>query len=99
MEYLQIHVESSKTRVNTSVTGNEVADKKEFGDMTDVMRYLNSLGAEGWEMVNADRNVRPLSPMGRWGAPHACLICYEMLTHFKNHGRCQRRSTPSERAQ
>jgi hypothetical protein len=55
-EYLQIHVETSKARLIVSVNGNELADKNEFGDMTDLMRYLNSLGAEGWEMVNADRN-------------------------------------------
>ena len=55
-EYLQIHVESSKARLIVSVHGNEVVDQKEFGDVTDLMRYLNSLGEEGWEMVNADRN-------------------------------------------
>jgi len=55
-EYLQIHVESSKTRLLASVSGNEVDDKKEFADLTGLMRFLNSLGAEGWEMVNADRN-------------------------------------------
>ena len=55
-EYLQIHVETSKTRLNVSVNGNEIADKKEFDDVAGLMRYLNSLGAEGWEMVNADRN-------------------------------------------
>jgi hypothetical protein len=55
-EYLQLHVESSKTRLLVSVSGNEVDDKKEFGDVTGLTRYLNSLGAEGWEMVNADRN-------------------------------------------
>jgi hypothetical protein len=55
-EYLQIHVESSKARLNVAVHGNEMADKMEFDDVTGLMRYLNSLGAEGWEMVNADRN-------------------------------------------
>ena len=55
-EYLQIHVESSKSRLIVSVNANEMAEKKEFDDVTGLMRYLNSLGAEGWEMVNADRN-------------------------------------------
>lgn len=55
-EYLQIHAETSKARLNVSVNGNEMADKMEFDDLTGLMRHLNSLGAEGWEMVNADRN-------------------------------------------
>jgi hypothetical protein len=55
-EFLQIHVESSKSRLNVSVNANEMAEKKEFDNVTGLMRYLNSLGAEGWEMVNADRN-------------------------------------------
>jgi hypothetical protein len=55
-EYLQILAETSKARLNVSVNGNEMADKMEFDDLTGLMRYLNSLGAEGWEMVNADRN-------------------------------------------
>jgi hypothetical protein len=55
-EYLQIHVESSKARLIVSVYKNEVDDKKEFDDVTGLMRYLNTLGAEGWEMVNADKN-------------------------------------------
>jgi hypothetical protein len=55
-EYLQIHVESSKARLTASILAKETADKKEFEDVTGLMRYLNSLGAEGWEMVNADRN-------------------------------------------
>ena len=55
-EYLQIHVESSKTRLVVSVNGDEAADQKELGNTTELMRYLNLLGAEGWEMVNADRN-------------------------------------------
>ena len=55
-EYLQIHVESSKARLIVSVYENEVDDKKEFDDVTGLMRYLNTLGAEGWEMVNADKN-------------------------------------------
>lgn len=55
-EYLQIHVESSKTRLLVSVSGNDADDKKEFTDLAGLMGYLNSLGAEGWEMVNADRN-------------------------------------------
>ena len=55
-EYLQIHVESSKGRLLVSVNGHGVADKKEFSDMAGLMGYLNSLGAEGWEMVNAHRN-------------------------------------------
>ena len=55
-EYLQIHVESSKGRLSVSVNGNEMADKMEFDDLTGLMRYLNALGAQGWEMVNADRN-------------------------------------------
>jgi hypothetical protein len=50
-----LHDESSKTKLLVSVNGNEVADKKDFGEMTDLTSYLNALGAEGWEMVNADR--------------------------------------------
>jgi hypothetical protein len=55
-EYLQIHVESSKGGRLASVYGKDAAHKKEFRDLADLMGYLNSLGAEGWEMVNADRN-------------------------------------------
>jgi hypothetical protein len=55
-EYLQLHVESSKARLIVSANGTELTDKKEFEDVTGLMRYLNSLGTEGWEMVNADRN-------------------------------------------
>lgn len=55
-EYLQIHVETSKARLLVSVTGNGLAEKKEFNDLAHLMSYLNSLGAQGWEMINADRN-------------------------------------------
>jgi hypothetical protein len=55
-EYILIHVESAKGKLAVTANGNEVTDPKEFMDVTDLMRYLNSLGAQGWEMVNADRN-------------------------------------------
>jgi hypothetical protein len=54
--FLQIHVESSKTKLTVSVNGTQISEKKEFEDLTGLMSYLDSLGAEGWEMVNADRN-------------------------------------------
>jgi hypothetical protein len=55
-EYLQLYVEPSKSKLSVTVNAKEVADKKQFDDLTDLMLYLDSLGAEGWEMVNADRN-------------------------------------------
>ena len=55
-EYIQIHVESSRARLSVSVHGNEIVEQKDFDDLGGLMRYLNALGAEGWEMVNADRN-------------------------------------------
>ena len=52
-EYLQIHARSSKAKIVVSVNGKDMDDLK---DEVDLIRYLNALGAEGWEMVNADRN-------------------------------------------
>jgi hypothetical protein len=54
--YLQIHVESSKAKLTASVSGTQISEKKEFENLSMLMNYLDSLGAEGWEMVNADRN-------------------------------------------
>jgi hypothetical protein len=55
-EYLQVHVESAKGKLTIMVNGNKVTDTKEIAEMADLMRYINSLGAEGWEIVNANRN-------------------------------------------
>ena len=52
-EYVQVHVKSSKGSVAASVNGEDVDNIK---DEAGLMRYLNSLGAQGWEMENADRN-------------------------------------------
>jgi hypothetical protein len=38
------------------VNGNALVEKKEIKDLAHLMSYLNSLGADGWEMINAHRN-------------------------------------------
>ena len=52
-EYLLIHVTSAKSKVEVSVNGEDLLDVKSEREL---IRYLNSLGAEGWGMINADRN-------------------------------------------
>lgn len=55
-EYLQVHVEFSKNKLVASVDGDTVLDTNGPGTEKELTQYLNSLGAEGWELVNADKN-------------------------------------------
>ena len=55
-EYFEIHVEFSKNKLVASANGETVIDAKGSDIEKELALYLNSLGAEGWEMVNADKN-------------------------------------------
>ena len=39
----------------------------------------------------------PCLRKGQLRRRYTCLICYEMLTHFKNHGQCQGRTPTTHR--
>lgn len=60
-EYLQIHVEFSKNKIVASANGKTVLDAKGPDMETELAKYLNSLGADGWELVNADSAIYPSS--------------------------------------
>ena len=55
-EYLQVNVEFSKNKLAASANGKSVIDTRDADAETQLVFYLNSLGAEGWELVNADKN-------------------------------------------
>lgn len=55
-EFLQVHVELSKNKLVASINGETVLNTKGPGVEMEFSQYLNSLGAEGWELVNADKN-------------------------------------------
>jgi hypothetical protein len=55
-EYLQVHVKHSKGKLVVSANGEQVIDATGTGIETELAHYLNSLGGQGWEMVNADKN-------------------------------------------
>jgi hypothetical protein len=55
-EYLQVHAELSKGKLVASANGEQVISSKDSAVEADLVRYLNSLGAEGWEMVSAQKN-------------------------------------------
>ena len=43
-------------QVVVSANGKEVIDANSTGIEMELAHYLNSLGAQGWGMVNADKN-------------------------------------------
>jgi hypothetical protein len=55
-EYLQINVELARNKLVVSADGEAVVDMQGSGVEKELAHYLNSLGAEGWELVNADKN-------------------------------------------
>lgn len=55
-EYLQVHVQAARGGLTAAVHGNKGTTSHEFEAETEFMRYINTLGAEGWELVNADKN-------------------------------------------
>lgn len=55
-EYLQINVELARNKLAVSANGEPVLDIQGTSVEKELAHYLNSLGAEGWELVNADKN-------------------------------------------
>lgn len=55
-QYLQMHVEFSKGKLVASANGKEVFGLKDAGVEADLITYLDSLGAQGWEMLSAQKN-------------------------------------------
>jgi hypothetical protein len=55
-KYLQVHAELSKGKLVASANGEQVISSKDSAGEADLVRYLDSLGAEGWEMISAQKN-------------------------------------------
>lgn len=55
-EYLQVNVELARNKLVVSANGEQVHATNGVGVEKELAQYLNSLGAEGWELVNADKN-------------------------------------------
>lgn len=54
-EYLQVRVEVSQDRLVAIANGKEVIRVNESAGEVDIIKYLNSLGMDGWEMFSAQK--------------------------------------------
>jgi len=55
-QYLQMHVEFSKGKLAATANGKEVFSSQDEAHEVDLIKYLDDLGADGWEMVSAQKN-------------------------------------------
>jgi hypothetical protein len=55
-EYIRVHVEISNAKIVASANGEQVLNVKSSAVENDLTNYLDSLGADGWEMISAQKN-------------------------------------------
>lgn len=52
-EYLQVRVERIQEQLTVYANSKQIMKKSDSGFRTDFLLYINSLGEQGWEMINA----------------------------------------------
>lgn len=55
-EYLQMHVEFSKGKLVATANSKQVFSSEDDAHEVDLIKYLNALGTDGWEMISAQKN-------------------------------------------